>query len=254
MDGSFLSDERLVAATRGFVCIRLATYEDAEEALFLRGIFAGRDGQLENTVFCLLGPDGRQRLSRSGRSPHFAFRDVASMVESMHELTERYPYSILSAGTDTRLPVMKSVALGLNVAACDRLPIIVTYSPDAAKLEALNQRLLSLAWTEELAGQYIYVSTTQGSELRIAVDEAPVPGIYVLKPDDFGVRAKTLGHFKHDEQEDRLQRELARIAANTLEKTKNTRRHIAEGHRRGIEWESEIPVTDAHAIQARRSR
>jgi hypothetical protein len=30
MDGSFLSDEQVVAASRNFVCIRLATYEDQQ--------------------------------------------------------------------------------------------------------------------------------------------------------------------------------------------------------------------------------
>ena len=38
MDKSFLSQSEVIAASRKFVCIRLATYENAEEAKFLKSI------------------------------------------------------------------------------------------------------------------------------------------------------------------------------------------------------------------------
>ena len=50
MDRSYLSDKDVVEASRDFVCIRLATYENAEEAKILKSIFTGRSGALENTV------------------------------------------------------------------------------------------------------------------------------------------------------------------------------------------------------------
>ncbi len=60
MDRSFLADADVIAASRMFVCIRPATYEDAGEADFLKKIFVGRSGELDNTVFVLLAPDGEQ--------------------------------------------------------------------------------------------------------------------------------------------------------------------------------------------------
>lgn len=50
--------------------MRLATYENKEEGAFLESVFTGRSGKLENTVFALLEPDGKTRLSRAGRGPH----------------------------------------------------------------------------------------------------------------------------------------------------------------------------------------
>ena len=49
MDRSFLSDAAVIASSRKFVCIRLATYESESEAKILKSIFLGRSGDLENT-------------------------------------------------------------------------------------------------------------------------------------------------------------------------------------------------------------
>jgi len=58
MDESFLSDTNIIRESRNFVCIRLATYEDSAEADYLRQVFSGRSGELDNTVFALMNPDG----------------------------------------------------------------------------------------------------------------------------------------------------------------------------------------------------
>lgn len=68
-----MSDATVVAASRGWICVRLATYESKEEGKFLESIFTGRSGLLENTTFALLGPDGKKRLSRAGRGPQHLF-------------------------------------------------------------------------------------------------------------------------------------------------------------------------------------
>ena len=66
MDRSFLSSSAVVAASRKFVCIRLATYESRAEAKFMETIFLGKGGALANTVFCILAPDGKKKLVRPG--------------------------------------------------------------------------------------------------------------------------------------------------------------------------------------------
>src|SRR5262245_31890428 len=96
MDRSFLSDASVVAASREWVCVRLLTYENAAEAEMLTSLFVGRSGQLENTTFALLAPDGKTKLSRAGRSPDFAFRGgpgespAAEMASAMVEIAARY--------------------------------------------------------------------------------------------------------------------------------------------------------------------
>ena len=63
MDRSYLSNKEVIEASRDFVCIRLATYENVAEAKILKSIFTGRSGELENTTFVLLAPDGNRRAA-----------------------------------------------------------------------------------------------------------------------------------------------------------------------------------------------
>ena len=94
MDRSFLSDKGIIRASRNFVCARLSTYESKEEAEYLSGIFT-RGGELENTVFCIMSPDGKDRLVSSGRSPGWVFpgsedQAVRDMEKKMDEIVSRY--------------------------------------------------------------------------------------------------------------------------------------------------------------------
>ena len=90
MDRSFLSDKGIIRASRNFVCVRLSTYESKEEAEYLSRIFTRR-GQLENTVFCIMSPDGKDKLVNAGRSPGWAFpgsedQAIRDMEKKMDEI------------------------------------------------------------------------------------------------------------------------------------------------------------------------
>src|SRR5947207_12623362 len=89
MDRSYLSQPEVVAASRRFVCIRLLTYEDAAENAFVKSFEAFRSGEVENTVFCLLAPDGRTRLVRPARGTQM-FGDAADMAAAMGRIARRF--------------------------------------------------------------------------------------------------------------------------------------------------------------------
>src|SRR4051794_16153328 len=124
MDRSFLSQPEVVAASRSFVCIRLATYESESEAKLLKSIFIGGSGELENTTFALLDPHGQRLLVRSGRSPDFAFwgsTDTPSreMATTMDQIAAYYKVKGKGPAPDAPLPLNGNPRLALDVAACD---------------------------------------------------------------------------------------------------------------------------------------
>src|SRR6266516_6611835 len=121
MDRSFLLQKEVIEASRDFVCIRLATYEDKEEAEYLVQVFRGRLGTLENTVFAILSPDAKQYLARPGRGPNFAFADSKDMATKMRQMSAKYT----ATETARALPAMKDFRVALNVAACDNMPLAV---------------------------------------------------------------------------------------------------------------------------------
>ncbi|MFT7643709.1 MAG: hypothetical protein ACI9G1_005475, partial [Pirellulaceae bacterium] len=44
----------------------------------MRSIFVSRSGNIENTTFSILTPDGKKSLVRAGRSPDWSFRNAAA--------------------------------------------------------------------------------------------------------------------------------------------------------------------------------
>jgi hypothetical protein len=140
MDRSFLSRPEVVQASRKFICIRLATYESFEEAQMLRGIFLGGSGQVENTTFALLSPDGKTPLVYSGRSPDFAFVNSQQMADTMGRISQRY-----RGRASGELPTVVNLRLAVNVGACDGLPVVALVSNDPAQLRNWQSRLAAVA-------------------------------------------------------------------------------------------------------------
>ncbi len=229
----------MIDASRAFVCVRPLTYESKDEAPFLESLFRTGSGELENTVFLLLAPDGKKRLTRSGRTPDMVFGDAESggideMVETMREIASRYEKA---RDGDLALPVVKDLRRALDCAACDGLPLVVVE-------EALAKRLARLAWGEELIGKFTYVQVARGDELE-GIDGAEEGSeVLVVEPDAYGLEGTVLSQGRSLRDDEALLKVLREGLSRHETPDKDERAHIREGHRRGIDWETEIPATD----------
>jgi len=256
MDRSFLSDQRVVAASRNFVCIRLATYEDQQEAEFMSRVFTPRSGVLENTTFGILAPDGKRNLVTPGRGPMHAFRDATDMANKMRVIALQHPGAMQSAWADQRLPVMNSVDVALNVAACDNLPLLVTFAENEQRLAEINNALLKTAWSESLAGQFVYGSTSNKQELKpilgVKGNSAKLAeGILVVEPGPYGLSGKILCELPGTPISDQTAVELSKALASFSRRPPEYASHIQLGIQLGIDWESAIPETDQQSIRAK---
>jgi len=250
MDRSFLSNEDVVAESRKFVCIRLATYEDAKEAEFLKNVYLGRSGHMENTTFAILSPDGKRKLTSAGRGPFHAYRNAAQMAMGMKGIASQHEGADKAALGDLQLPLMKNVELALNVASCDNLPVIITVADAAERRQELNRALLPSAWSESLAGQFVYVSVADKKLLKPITGVEIGEGILVVEPDQFGLSGAVLKQFAPADRGD-LQVALPQIVASYPRPSKSHNSHVRLGIQLGIEWESEIPETDPQSIRAK---
>lgn len=247
MDRSFLSNETVISASRDFVCIRCATYEDEKEAEFLSWIFTGRDGELQNTVFCILSPNGKEKLIRGGRGP-MQFRSPELMGREMIKIASQYDFD--ETKNPTMLPTMKNVRLGINVAACDSLPAIVVYGENEKQLSELSEKLAPIAWNEDLLGMFIYSRSSDIDELSLINDMKKNAGFVIVEPDAFGKTAKVLEHVAADASAEEIQNAMEKAAKAFKRPIKNHHSHVRSGNQQGIQWETEIPVTDAQALRA----
>ncbi len=259
MDRSFLSDKGIIRASRGFVCARLATYENKEEAEYLGRIFRGRSGQLENTVFCIMSPDGKDRLVRSGRSPGWSFpgsedQAIRDMEKKMDEIASRYAVKKGARSSLPALPVLPNVRLALNVAACDNLPLVAAVASSKSSREKLHKQVNELAWSEDFIGRFIYVSAGKSSELEKVKGIKHKEGLFVIAPDTFGQEGKVLTQVKLGAGRKELAEGLARAVALHRPEQKETRSHSALGRILEVNWKTQVPVTDPGAPRRRESR
>lgn len=240
MDGSFLSDAEVIDESRKFVCIRLATYENKEEAALLKTIFIGRSGELENTTFAILSPDGKRQLVRSGRSPDFAFRSIGTMASTMRRISSQYG----ARGEDSELPVMSDTRLAINVASCDNQPLVILRASKRERLNELKEKMSKIAWSDDFIGQFLYVTTTDSADLKAIRGVDASSEIVVIEPGNFGIDGDVLAQLKGDANNASLKAalDLAIVLHQRVDKEMST--HTRLGSRLGIQWKTQLPVTD----------
>ena len=266
MDRSFLADREVIAASRKFVCIRLATYEDAAESRLLRGIFAP-GGNLQNTVFAFLTPDGKKPLVRSGRSPVWAFggvrgpginaqplASIKKMARAMEAIARRYPGHGRDAQGTRPIPYLADLGIALNVAAADRQPLVAVYSPDRAQRIRMERELAQVAWSEPFVGQVQYVAVQTPGAFQAVQGLQAGSGFIVIQPGTFGLTGQVIGVVPSDmlaaELRDALSTALNRHRPSQLSYSQ----HRQAGTRAGIRWQSRVPNTARSGRQGDRSR
>lgn len=248
MDRSYLSQPAVIDASRSFVCIRLATYEDKEEGAFLKSFHVTRSGELENTVFTILAPDGKRQLARASRGADHTFGDAERMARTMKRIAGDYPAKKVDGLP--ALPQVVNVRLAVDIAACDNQPLVLVFAPDARMRKQLEERLAALAWSDHYLGQFVYASASSPKELAGIEGARAEAGILVIESDQFGQKGKLLAQTAAATRAD-LVRCLAEGARRYEGKEKTFGSHVREGHRKGVFWETVIPVTDPQEKWAR---
>ena len=243
MDRSFLSGDQLIKATRDFVCIRTATYEDKQEATFLQWAFVGNTGgELRNFGYCILSPDGKTKLRRSTRGPNFLYTNSNAMAADLRQISAQYTGRTTTTTSNGSVPQMKSVRLGINVASCDGLPSVIVFGKDQTEVDSLNQKLSGVIWDEQLVGKFIYASTINPADLKTVPGAGFQTGILIIKPDAFGIKGQLITIISAEVSDERLKQALLN-AANTFTRISKTHGlHVRNGRQTGTLWKTEVPV------------
>ena len=178
----------VVKASREWICIRLLTYESEAEYQFMEELLGVQKGTLPNTVFCMLAPDGKTRLSRPSRSPS-VFRTPENLATQMQRLAAGYKSSVPDSFV-APIPLIDRVDLALNVAASDNRPLIVAYHSNTDGLNTILNSVKHVIWEPEFIGQFMIAATTQPEDLKPLSGGTGAPGLYVIEPDEYGVSGK----------------------------------------------------------------
>jgi hypothetical protein len=250
MDRSFLSQPQVVAASRDFVCVRLATYESAEEADFLASLAPTGSGQLENTVFAILSPDGKQKLVRASRSARQTFGDADRMAKSMRQVAALYPHKGSREVELPALPLVSNLRLAVDIAASDNQPLVILAAEDRTARARLAGMLQRLAWSEKFLGRFVYAEASR-KDLSTIGGARLEDSLLIVEPDRFGLKGSLLKQVAATAPAEELASCLETGASLHRKDSDGFGRHAREGHQKGIFWETAIPVTDPMERQAR---
>ncbi len=220
------------------MCVRIDSYESKQHQEWVRNFLRGR---FANTAFCILSPDGQDRLTRSGRSPGSVFGDGnEASIEDMAAIAKRYP-----ARFDQSQAIMQdfhSIGQALNVASADQRMLVLVVGPKD-KTDAARKTLKPVINEGKHLGRF-HVDFETGKQWTKRITGAKAnEGILFVKADEFGLKGRVLQRLPLDASESAIHAKLTeanRVFMATTAK-KEYQAHVRKGHRLGIKHESTIP-------------
>lgn len=234
---SLFSKKSFIEASKKFVCVRLGSYESKEHQEMVRKLLRGT---FQNTAFVVFTPDGKEPLTRSGRSPKHAFgRDVEA---GMKEISDKYPVKGASEGSV--LADFHSFKQSLNVASADQRLLVFCVKGKATPVKA-DVKVRNIFNDKEMKGRFFF--DTMGKEdqgwmknVKGAKDEE---GIFIIRSGKYGTDGTVMKYLPWTASFDELKSALkvANVEFAKTEKRKVYSEHVADGVKEGIDYKNTMP-------------
>lgn len=212
------------------------------------------DGRFENTAFCLLAPDGKEKLSRTGRAPRQVFRTgrrrggkKASTEITVAELEKvAKEYKLKGEESSAVLQDFHSFRQALNVASGDQRLLIFVSTP-VEKQEAIRKTLAPLMVDSEIIGRFHldWAGGEVDEKWKKAignVDADSESEIFVIQADKFGLKGQVLDQLAGDAAAEQIKTALLESNAEFAgsEERKVYSDHVAQGRKERVHFETNI--------------
>ena len=177
----------------------------------------------------------------------------------MHEIAERFPQKKGSGARELGVPYAKDLRLALNVAACDARQLVIVRADDQSELQRLNAKLSDVAWSQGVAGLFVYARYRNehkaDAKVLAKIDGASKrSGFFVVSPDTYGAKGRSVAFVPSSASPRELRSGLLAAAKQHKASSKDSRAHIRAARAAGIRWESATPVTDKKGQRSTRRR
>jgi len=163
------------------------------------------------------------------------------MAASMNGISRHYSNS----GRPDELPAIETVRLALNVAACDKRPLVIVVGRNREERQSLSRSLAQIAWSEDLIGQLTY-TTSSGRDLDAIRGANSGSGYIFVAPNLFGSKGTALVQLNSSATPADLQRAAEQAIAQYNPQYLSHQDHVRLGHEESIQWQTAIPETDPH--------
>jgi hypothetical protein len=174
------------------------------------------------------------------------YGSAAAFEGALKEISSKYT---TKAKPISALPELKDLRIALNVAAADMRPLVVLRADADEQRSRLTNEVSALAWDGDRVGRFHYVvleGETNFEGLK------PGVGLTVVQPDPYGLGGDVIAEASLDASAKLLAKALDGGLRAFEAKARQHDAHVREARRRGIRWETELPVTDSHDRRGRR--
>lgn len=234
---SLFSQKSFIAASKNFVCVRLGTYESKEHQDMVRELLRGT---FQNTAFMIYAPDGKTKLTRSGRGPHHAFGNDS--VGGMNTIAAKY-----KTKADTKDAILQdfhSFKQSLNVASADqRLLLFSIPTKSTANKESASLR--KVFNDKDISGRFHFdtAAKTDAEWSKAIEGDKQKSGHFIIRPGKFGMTGTVMAELPLKSSPELIKTTLLKCNATyaKTEKRKTYSSHVSEGKRKGIEFENTMP-------------
>jgi hypothetical protein len=213
------------------------------------------NGRFENTAFCLLSPDGKQRLSRSGRAPWMAFNTRRGphgrtgesekvTVPAMENVAKKY-----KPKGDVKTPVVQdfhSFRQALNVASGDQRLLLFVSAPEDDQKQ-IRKTLSPVMGDTRIVGRFHSdflgkQGDEKWEEAISGVGSKTKSAIFVIQSGKFGQKGSVLEQLPIGANASEIKTALlnANMSFAKKEKRKVYSDHVAEGRRKRIYFEGGV--------------
>ncbi len=188
MERGLLSDAKIIEASQKFVCVRLNSTEDLENAEFARKL----GGRAPNVEFYLLDPTGQkvfdQRGNRSMGEFLKASGGASGIAAKMDAIARTYPGNKTALGP-AAVPWMKTVRETLVQANCDAEPILLLVSDESEQAKALKKVVAAPEVLSRFRSQFFYVEVQRDSPELSTYKLPRAPALVFVRPALLGTKA-----------------------------------------------------------------
>ncbi len=240
IDSTYLHKPEVIEAAQDFVCIRLTAYENESERVFMSKLVKG---QVSNTAFAILAPDGTSAVHNGGigKGPSGLYKDSVEMAKGMKAIAANY--SPTETGGLPALPVALNAKVGLVVAAADNQPLVLVLAATPSFQQELETKVAKLAWSKAFSGRFVYATATSMDELPMLQGHSISDGILLIEPDMFGAGGAIVGEVSSDQPDEIIAQTMRKTLKNFVPIEKSRRDLASLGLKAGIFYETGIPVS-----------
>ena len=258
------SQDKFIAASRDFVCVRLESYESEEHQELVRGLLRGA---FANTAFCVLAPDGKARLSASGRSPSTLVSrrrgpsdDVEGVVRALEKISSEHPSK--GEGEEAVLQDFHTTRQAINVASGDQRLLLLTVVSEGRR-ESIEKTLKEVLNDSDIVGRFHHDFTEKSSGEswgELAEKEKGQAGFLIVQADEFGMKGAVVAELSLNTEAKELKDTLLRVneVFSESEERKVYSAHVSQGRRNRVYFKGGMPYGEDRdgdgQIDAKRGR